>query len=86
MIKKHAKNISFDDFKNEITQEMLCELTKMNISYNRAYSIFLDILKESEAGDVDDIGNMESIIRNIIIEYTDEILANEFDKYDSDWE
>lgn len=86
MIKKHAKNMNFDDFKNEITQDMLCELTKMNISYNRAYSIFLDILKESEADDLDDIGNMESIIRNIIIEHTDEILANEFDKYDSDWE
>lgn len=86
MIKKHAKNMSFDDFKNKITQEMLCELTKMNISYNRAYSIFQDILKESEADDLDDIGTMESITRNIIIEHTDELLANEFDKYNPDWE
>jgi len=86
MIKKLAQEMSFDNFKDAITSQMLNELSKMNISYNRAYSIFQDLLRESERDDIDDIGTMDSIVRNIILDYTDEILANEFSKYDSDWE
>jgi len=86
MIKKYAQDMSFEEFKNSITPEMLNELTKMNISYNRAYSIFKDILKESEFGETDEMGNMETIVKNIILDYTDEVLANEFSKYNPDWE
>jgi hypothetical protein len=86
MLKKHAKEMSFDEFREAITPEMLNELTKMNISYNRAYSIFKDILRESELAENDDFGTMDSIVRNIILDYTDELLAGEFSKYDSDWE
>jgi hypothetical protein len=86
MLKKYAQNMSFDEFEKSITPEMLNELAKMNISYNRAYSIFKDILKESELGEDDDMGDMNTIVKNIILDYTDEILAGEFSKYDSDWE
>lgn len=86
MIKKYAQDMSFDEFKNSITPEMLNELTKMNISYNRAYSIFKDILRESELSEQDEMGNMETIVKNIILDYTDEVLANEFSKYNPDWE
>jgi len=86
MIKKCAQEMSFEDFKNTISHEMLSELTKMNISYNRAYSIFKDILSESQLDENDDMGTMDSIVRHIIIDYTDEVLANEFCKYETDWE
>nr|WP_312578807.1 hypothetical protein [Sedimentibacter sp.] len=86
MLKKYAQDMSFDEFEKSITPEMLNELSKMNISYNRAYSIFKDILKESELDENDDMGTMDSIVRNIILDYTDELLAGEFSKYDSDWE
>jgi len=86
MIKKHAQEMSFEDFKNSINSEMLEELTKMNISYNRAYRIFKDILSESHMEEKDEMGTMESIVRNIILDYTDEILADEFCKYETDLE
>lgn len=86
MIKKYAQEMSFEDFKNSINSEMLEELTKMNISYNRAYRIFKDILSESHLEEKDDIGTIESIVRNIILDYTDEILADEFCKYETDLE
>lgn len=86
MIKKFAQEMSFEDFKNSINQEMLNELTKMNISYNRAYGIFKDMLAESNLDDEDDMGTMESIVKHIILDYTDEMLANEFCKYETDWE
>lgn len=86
MLKKYAQNMSFDEFEKSITPEMLNELSKMNISYNRAYSIFKDILKESELSEDDDMGTMDTIVKNIILDYTDELLAGEFSKYDSDWE
>ncbi|MDW5298718.1 MAG: hypothetical protein SA378_01050 [Sedimentibacter sp.] len=86
MIKKHAQEMSFEDFKNSISSEMLNELTKMNISYNRAYSIFQDLLGESHFDEDDDIGTMDNIVRHIILDYTDEVLANEFSKYETDWE
>lgn len=86
MIKKCAQEMSFDDFKEAITSEMLNELTKMDISYNKAYRIFQDILRESDRKDTEDIGTMESIVKNIILDYTDELLAKEFSKYDPDWE
>jgi len=86
MIKKLAKEMSFDDFKNNVTSEMLNELTKMNISYNRAYSIFQEIINESALKDEDEFGSMDTIIKNIIIDYSEELLAGEFDKYHGDWE
>jgi len=86
MLKKYAQNMSFNEFEKSITTEMLNELSKMNISYNKAYSIFKDIMKESELGENDDMGDMSTIVKNIILDYTDEILAGEFSKYDSDWE
>ncbi len=86
MIKKCAQEMSFEDFTSSISAEMLNELTKMNISYNRAYSIFQDILTESQLGENDDMGNMDSIVRNIIIDYTDEMLVDEFCKYETNWE
>ncbi|MEL7647780.1 MAG: hypothetical protein AAGU76_06785 [Sedimentibacter sp.] len=86
MNKKFAQEMSFEDFKDSINQEMLNELTKMNISYKRAYSIFKDILEESSLDDEDDMGTMESIVRHIILDYTDEMLADEFCKYETDWE
>ncbi len=86
MIKKCAQEMSFEDFRNAVSPEMLNELTKMNISYNRAYSIFRDIIKESQLDENSDIGTMDSIVRNIILDYTDEILADEFSKYETDWE
>lgn len=84
MIKKCAQEMSFEDFRNTISPEMLNELTKMNISYNRAYSIFKDILRESQLDENDDMGTMDSIVRNIILDYTDEILAAEFSKYETE--
>lgn len=86
MKKMCAKDLSFEDFSSAISPEMLNELTKMNISYNRAYSIFKDILLESQLSDEDDMGTMDSIVRNIILDYTDEVLADEFCKYETDWE
>lgn len=86
MIKKDAQEMSLEDFANAISPEMLNELTKMNISYNRAYSIFKDMLEESQLTENDDMGTMDSIVRNIILDYTDEVLADEFCKYETDWE
>lgn len=86
MIKKCAQEMSFDNFTKAISAEMLNELTKMNISYNRAYSIFQDILNESHLEENDDLGSMDSIVRHIIIDHTDEVLADEFCKYETDWE
>ncbi len=86
MIKKDAQNMSIDDFKGALTSEMLNSLSEMNVSYNRAYSIFKDILSESDSGEFDDIGSMETMVKNIILDYTDELLAKEFSRYDSDWE
>jgi len=83
MNKKSAQEMSFEDFCNAINPEMLNELTKMNISYNRAYSIFRDMLQESGLGENDDMGTMDSIVRNIILDHTDEVLANEFYKYET---
>lgn len=85
MIKRCAQEMSIEDFTSVISPEMLHELTKMNISYNRAYKIFKDILHESQLDENDDMGTMDSIVRNIILDYTDEILANEFSKYEP-WE
>ncbi|WMJ76718.1 MULTISPECIES: hypothetical protein [unclassified Sedimentibacter] len=82
MNKKCAQEMSFEDFCGAINHEMLNELTKMNISYNRAYSIFKDIIKESQLTENEDMGTMDSIVRNIILDYTDEVLANEFSKYE----
>ena len=86
MIKKCAQEMNFEDFKDAISPEMLNELTKMNISYNRAYSIFRDIVGESQLGANEDMGTMESMVRNIILDYTDEVLANEFSKYENPWD
>lgn len=86
MTKKCAKEMNFENFKNQIDSEMLNELTKMNISLNRAYSIFQDLLRESQHDDNEDIGTMNSIVKHIILDYTDEVLANEFSKYENDWE
>lgn len=86
MIKKDAQKMSFDDFNGALTPEMSHDLSEMNISYNRAYSIFKDILTESNLDELDDIGTMETMVKNIILDYTDELLAKEFSKYDSDWE
>lgn len=76
MIKKCAQQMSFEDFKDAISPEMLNELTKMNISYNRAYSLFQNILKETQIDENDEIGTMESIVRNIILDYNEDVLAN----------
>lgn len=73
MLKKYAKDMNFDDFKDALSQEMISELTKMNISYQKAYSIFQNMLVESKHEDEDDIGTMESIVRNIILDFTDEL-------------
>ena len=86
MNKKDAQEMRLEDFANAISPEMLNELTKMNISYNRAYSIFKDMLEESQLSETDDMGTMDSIVRNIILDYTDEVLADEFCKYETDWE
>ena len=86
MNKKEAQKMSLQDFSNAISPEMLNELAKMNISYNRAYSIFKDMLEESQLGENDDMGTMDSIVRNIILDYTDEVLSDEFCKYETDWE
>lgn len=77
MIKINAQEMGFEDFCKAISPEMLNELTKMNISYNRAYSIFKNIIEESQVGENDDMGTMDSIVRNIILDYTDEALAKE---------
>lgn len=86
MNKKDAQEMSLEDFANSISPEMLNELTKMNISYNRAYSIFKDMLEESQLGENDDMGTMGSIVRNIILDYTDEVLSDEYSKYEPNWE
>ncbi|MGD9568032.1 MAG: hypothetical protein AB7V48_06850 [Sedimentibacter sp.] len=86
MIKKEAQEMSLEDFTGAISPDMLNELTKMNISYNRAFSIFKEMLDESQLGDNDDMGTMDSIVRNIILDYTDEILADEYCKYETKWE
>ncbi len=86
MIKKDARKMSLEDFANAISPEMLNELTKMNISYNRAYSLFNDMLEESQLGENDDMGTMDSIVRNIILDYTEEVLADEYCKYETKWE
>lgn len=83
---KEAQEMSLQDFADAISPEMLHELAKMNISYNRAYSIFKDLLEESELSGNDDMGTMDSIVRNIILDYTDEVLSDEFCKYETDWE
>lgn len=85
MNKKCAQEMSFEDFCSAISPEMLNELTKMNISYNRAYSMFRDIILESQLDENDDMGTMDSIVRNIILDYTEEVLAGEFSKYEKDW-
>ena len=71
MKKRCAQEMSFEDFCSAISAEMLNELTDMNISYNRAYSIFKDMLNESQQSENDDMGTMDSIVRNIIIDHTD---------------
>ncbi|HAQ40261.1 MAG TPA: hypothetical protein DCM73_05100 [Clostridiales bacterium] len=86
MIKKCAQEMEFEDFCNAISPEMLNELTKMNISYNRAYGIFKDILEESQLDENDDMGTMESIVRNIILDHAEEVLANEYCKYETRWD
>lgn len=86
MIKRDARKMSLEDFANAISSEMLNELTKMNISYNRAYSLFNDMLEESQLGEDDDMGTMDSIVRNIILDYTEEVLADEYCKYETKWE
>ncbi|HHZ02339.1 MAG TPA: hypothetical protein GX396_05300 [Tissierellia bacterium] len=73
MIKKDAKDMRFEDFKNALTPELLHELAKMHIPYLKAYNIFQDILEESLLDDEDDMGTMESIVRNIILDYTEEV-------------
>lgn len=73
MIKRCAQDMNFEDFKDALTSEMLNELTQMNISYQKAYSLFQNMCRESKHGDEDDIGTMDSIVRNIILDYTDEL-------------
>ena len=86
MKKKEAQELCLEDFASAISHEMLNELAKMNISYNRAYSIFKDMLEESQLDESDDMGTMDSIVRNIILDYTDEVLADEYCKYETNWE
>lgn len=86
MKKRIAKEMDFEEFKNKITLEMSNELANKNISYNKAYAIFQDLLRESSHNDDSDIGTMESIVQNIILDYMDELLAMEYDKYETDWE
>lgn len=85
MNKKCAQEMSLEDFCSALSPEMLNELTKANISYNRAYSIFKDLMQESNLQDNDDIGTMDIIAKNIILDHTEEMLANEFSKYE-DWQ
>lgn len=85
MNKKCAQEMSLEDFCSSLSTEMLNELTKANISYNRAYSIFKELLLESNLHDDDDIGTMDIIAKNIILDHTEEMLANEFSKYE-DWQ
>ena len=73
MLKKYAKDMDFEDFKDALSSEMLNELTKMNISYRKAYGIFQNMMIESKRNDEDDIGTMESIVRNIILDFADEM-------------
>lgn len=72
MLKKYAMDMDFDDFKDALSSELINELTKMNISYQKAYVIFQNMMIESKHKDEDDIGTMESIVRNIILDFTDE--------------
>lgn len=71
MIKKYAKDMDFEDFKDALSSELLNELARMNISYQKAYAMFENMLVESKHEDEDDIGTMESIVRNIILDCTD---------------
>lgn len=73
MLKKYAVDMDFEDFKDALSSELLNELTKMNISYQKAYEIFQNMLTESKHGEEDDIGTMESIVRNIILDFTDDL-------------
>lgn len=72
MLKKYAMDMDFEDFKDALSSELINELTKMNISYQKAYVIFQNMMIESKHKDEDDIGTMESIVKNIILDFTDE--------------
>lgn len=74
MIKKYAKGMDFEDFREALSSELLNELAKMNISYQKAYAMFENMLEESKHEDDDDIGTMESIVRNIIIDCSDVLM------------
>lgn len=74
MKKKYAKDMSFEDFKNALSPELLNELAKMNISYQKAYDMFENMMEESKHEDEDDIGTMESIVRNIILDCSDVLM------------
>lgn len=78
MIKKDAQEMSFEDFCGAISQKMLNELAKMNISYARAYNIFKDTVKESKFAYNYDIGTMDSIVRNIILDYTEDAFNDKY--------
>jgi len=73
MIKRDVKDMKFEDFKNALTSELLNELARMNIPYQKAYNTLQNILAESLISDEDDIGTMESIVRNIILDCTEEV-------------
>jgi len=72
MLKKYAVAMDFEDFKDALSPELINELTKMNISYQKAYAIFQNMMTESKHDDEDDIGTMESIVKNIILDFADD--------------
>lgn len=74
MLKRFAKDMNFDDFKDALTSEMVNDLAKMNISYQKAYCLFQSMFAESRHEDDDDIGTMDSIVKNIILDFKEEFI------------
>lgn len=87
MLKKEARLIKYEDFIRFINEDIREEIKKMNLTDYNFYRLFKDSIDEFiRHEEDDDIGNIEDLIRFCILDYTDELLAQEFSKYDPSWE
>ena len=72
--------INLERFINDLNDENLNEMKKINMPFEWAYNEYLELLKDDPNLEVN------NGVKEIIIEYLNGLLYKEFNKYELDWE
>lgn len=83
---KDAREMTLETFKSAMTDELLKRLAAMRLTPEHAHYILSDMLSDLEIEDDEVLGDMSEVVEKIIIDYTEELMLREFNRYELDWE